>query len=163
MATLLEDIEVQAEWLAKAFAVDNLKLDYTIHSLIKVDKFFNRNTKDGKAVKGGRFSQNLGAIIFSIGSYVGQTIIKTIPGATWETDDNDPQGELTAAVKLPDGTIMWPMRKVLRRFQNGSEDSIYVYGHHVTKDLTKEEFDLNYWNIDKDNYSVPKRAWWKFW
>lgn len=163
MATLLEDIKIQSEWLIEAFAADNLKLDYTIHSLIEVDKFFNRNTRNGKAVKGGRFSKNLGAIIFSIGAYVGQTIVKTIPSAAWETDDNDPQGEITAAVKLPDGTIMWPMQKVMKRFKNGSEDSIYAYGHHITKDLTNEAFDQSYWDIENENVLIFKKPWWKFW
>src|SRR3954471_22839770 len=108
MATLLQDIKAQSEWIVKAFSVDNLKLDYSVRSLIEVDKFFNKHTKNGKAIKGGRLSKNLGPVIFSIGSYVGETIIRNVPGAIWQTDDNDPQGEITASIKLPDETIMWP-------------------------------------------------------
>ena len=43
--------------------------------MIEIDKFFNKHVKNGKPVKGGRLSNNLGAIIFSIGAYVGVTII----------------------------------------------------------------------------------------
>ena len=144
MATLLQDIKTQSDWIAKAFAADKLKLDYTIRSFIEIDKFFNKHSKDGKAVKGGRLTLNLGAIVFSLGSYVGQTIIKNVPGAVWQTDDNDPEGEITASVKLPDGTIILPMQRIMRRFQNGSEDAVYVYGHRITKDYINEPFDQSF-------------------
>jgi hypothetical protein len=163
MPSLLKDIKSQSDWIVNAFKADNLKLDYSIHSFIEIDKFFNKHSKNGKAVKKGRLSQNLGAIIFSIGSYVGQTIIKNVPGALWQVDDNDPQGEITASVKFPDGTIMWPMQKVMKRFQNGSEDAIYVYGHHVTKEYIEEPFDESFWETTSDQNEVAKKPWWKFW
>jgi len=162
MATLLDDIKTQSEWIVKAFAADSLKLDYTIRSFIAIDKFFNENTKDGNPLKGGRLTKNHGSIIFSIGSYVGQTIIKTIPGSMWVTDDNDPQGEITASVKLPDASTIWPIQRIIKRFQNGSEDSVYVYGHHFIKDFIDEPIDQSYWDINKEE-SKAKKSWWKFW
>lgn len=99
MATLLQDIKTQSDWVITAFAADKLKLDYSIHSFIEIDKFFNKHSKNGKAVRGGRLTQNLGSIVFSLGSYVGQTIIKNVSGAAWQTDDNDPESEITASVK----------------------------------------------------------------
>jgi hypothetical protein len=163
MATLLQDIKAQSEWIVKAFSADNLKLDYSVRSLIEVDKFFNKHTKNGKAIKGGRLSKNLGPVIFSIGSYVGETIIRNVPGAIWQTDDNDPQGEITASIKLPDETIMWPMQKAMKRFQNGLEDSIYVYGHHVIKEYVHEPFDQSYWEIASKQTEYLVKPWWKFW
>ena len=161
MGTLIQDIETQADWIVKAFAADRLKLNYTIHSFIEIDKFFSKHSKNGQPVKGGRLSQNLGPIIFSIGSYIGQTIVKTIPGAKWQTDDNDPEGELNVSIVLPDGTTIWPVQRAMKRYQNGPEDSVYVYGHPITKDLTNESFDESYWRIsDKNNNKNP---WWKFW
>lgn len=162
MATLSEDITTQSEWVAKAFAADKLKLDYTIRSLIEIDKFFNRHSINGTAVKGGRLTKNPGAIIFSLGAYVGQTIIKNIPGAVWLTDDNDPQGEMNASVRLPDGTIIFPMQRIINRFQNGSEDAVYVYGHNVTKDYINEPFDQTFW-ITSSEPNIPVKPWWKFW
>jgi hypothetical protein len=163
MATLLEDITTQADWIAKAFAEDKLKLDYSIRSFMEIDRFFNKHAKDGQPVPGGRLSQNLGAIIFSLGSYVGQTIIKTMPGSVWETDDNDPEGEVNAAVKLPDGATIWPMQRVMKRFQHGSEDSVYAYGHTITKDITQEPFDQRYWEMEKAHSQAANKQWWKFW
>lgn len=163
MATLLQDIKTQSDWIIKAFAADKLKLDYTIHSFIEIDKFFNKHSKDGKAVKGGRLTQNLGAIIFSLGSYVGQSIIKNVPKAIWQTDENDPEGEINASVKLPDGTIIFPMQRIMKRFQNGSEDAVYVYGHHITKDYINEPFDQSFWDINKEENNQTKKPWWRFW
>lgn len=152
MATLLEDIHTQSAWVVKAFRADRLKLDYSIGSFKKIDEFFDLHTKDGKAVPGGRLSSGLGPILFSIGSYVGETIIKNIPGSVWQTDDNDPEGEITASVKFPDGAVIWPMQKVMKRFQNGSEDGIYAYGYFLTKDYLKDNPD-----------QAVKKPWWKFW
>ena len=164
MAKLLQDIKTQSEWIAEAFAADKLKLDYTIRSFMEIDRFFNEHSKNGKAVEGGRLTQSLGAIVFSLGSYVGQTIIKNVPGAVWQTDDNDPEGEITASVKLPDGTIIFPVQRVMNRFQNGPEDAVYVYGHQVTKDYVNEPFDKSFWDMvpEKKDGGSPK-AWWKFW
>ena len=162
MTTLLQDIKTQSDWITKAFAADKLKLDYTIRSFIEIDKFFNKHSKDGKAVKGGRLMENLGAIVFSLGAYVGQTIIKNVPGAVWQTDDNDPQGEITASVKLPDGTVIFPMQRIMKCFQNGSEDAVYVYGHQITKDYINEPFDQSFWDTISEANGKLTKPWWKF-
>jgi len=161
MAKLLQDIKTGADWLVTAFKGDKYELDYSIQSLIEIDKFFNANTKNGAAIKGGRLSNNPGSILFSIGAYVGETFIKNIAGATWQTDDNDPQGEINVAVKLPDGAVVFPVQKVISRFKNGAEDSIYVYGHHITKDIVQEPFDESYWNLSENG--GPSKPWWKIW
>ena len=163
MASLIEDIKTQSNWIVKAFGADRLKLDYSLRSLIEIDKFFNKHSNNGKAVKGGRLSKNLGPIIFSIGSYVGETIIKHVPGASWQTDDEDPQGEINASVRFPDGTIIWPMQKVMKRFQNGAEDAIYVYGHHVAKEYIDEPFDQSFWEISSQQNNRSQKPWWRFW
>jgi hypothetical protein len=163
MGTLLEDIDTQSTWIRNAFSADKLDLNYTINSFIEIDKFFNKHVKDGVVVKGGRLANNQGGIIFSIGSYVGETIIKTVPGSVWQTDDDGPEGELNVSVKLPDGTIIWPMQRTMKRFQNGSEDSIYVYGHALTKDITNEPFDQSYWASKNEVTGSNTKRWWKFW
>ena len=145
MGTLKEDIKAQSNWIVKAFAADGFKLDYTIDSIMEVDRFFVKNMENGKPKKGGRFyGKRVGSILFSIGSYVGETIIKNVSGSEWITDDNDPQGELTVSLKLPNGGQIFPIQKVMKRFQNGSEDAIYPYVYMVTKEFTslpfKEEF-----------------------
>ena len=158
MGTLKEDIKEQSAWIVKALKEDNLNLDYSISSLIKIDKFFNKNALNGSATKKGRLSKNLGGILFSIGAYIGECFVKNVEGSVWITDDDDPKGEINISVEFPDKSIVWPMQRVMKRFKNGTEDSIYVYAHEVTKKYTKEEFDNSYWNLKEG-----KKPWWKFW
>lgn len=163
MGTLVQDIRTQSEWITKAFAEDKYKLDFTIHSFIEIDKFFNKHAKDGKAVKRGRLSKNLGLIIFSLGSYVGETIIKNIPESKWPTDDNDPEGEISASILLPDGTTVFPMQRIMKRFTNGMEDGIYPYGHTITEKFISEPFDQSFWNLSSQSEIIISKPWWKFW
>jgi hypothetical protein len=150
MATLQQDIKKQSDWIVKAFGVDLLRLDYTINSFKQIDQFFDTHSKDGQAVEGGRLAQNTGLILFSIGSYVGETLIKNIPGSVWVTDENDPEGEVNASVHFPDGGQVWPMQKVIKRFRKGEEDGIYVYGALLAKDYVKAD-------------QISNKPWWKFW
>lgn len=165
MGSLQEDIKAQSDWIVKAFAADSFILNGTIDSFIEIDRFFLHNLKDGKAKTGGRLDgKGYGSILFSIGSYVGETIIKNVPGAVWFTDDEDPQGEITVSVKFPDGTEVWPVERVIKRFQNGDEDSIYPYGYQITKDFTKQSFNERFWRIMEAQQSIPpQKPWWKFW
>ncbi|MGN6440174.1 MAG: hypothetical protein ACTHMM_26840 [Agriterribacter sp.] len=163
MATLQQDIKTQSDWIIKAFAADKLKLDYTIKSFMEIDRFFYKHAENGQAIKGGRLANNLGATIFSIGAYIGETITKNVKGAIWDTDDNDAEGEINASVKMPDGTIIFPMQRVMKRFKNGAEDAVYVYGHQITKDYTNEAFDQSFWNIASEENGQAKKPWWKIW
>src|SRR5664279_1093045 len=128
MATLEQDIKTQSAWIVNAFKSDSIILDYAVESLKAIDNFFDKHAENGKAKPGGRLSQNLGPVLFSIGSYVGETIIKNVQDAVWQTDDKDPEGEINAAIKLPDGTIVWPIQRVMNRFLEAAENGIYAYG-----------------------------------
>ena len=163
MATILEDIKTQSDWIVQAFKSDNLNLDYTVHSFIEIDKFISLHTKNGQPVPGGRLSNGFGPILFSIGSYIGETFIKTVPGSAWVTNDDDPLGEINVGLRFPDGLTVWPIQRVMKRFKNGEEDSVYVYGHQLTQKFTNEPFDPGYWNIHQENTTCLAKPWWKFW
>jgi hypothetical protein len=165
MGTLKDNIKSQSDWVIKAFAADGFKLDHTIDSIIEVDRFFAKNMKNEQPRKGGRlYGKGFGPILFSIGSYVGETIIKTIKGSEWITDDNDPQGELNVSLKLPNDGEIWPIQKVMKRFQNGTEDAIYPYVHMVTKEFTNSPFKEEFWTlIAETNAPGQTKPWWKFW
>jgi hypothetical protein len=65
MATLIEDIKSQSQWIVKAFAADGFKLDYSIDSIIEVDRFFVANMKNGQPKKGGRlYGKGFGPKLF---------------------------------------------------------------------------------------------------
>ena len=157
MATIKQDIKTFSEMIVKGFGADKLNLNYTLTSFKDIDKFYDLHSKNGERIEGGRFSKNLGQILFSLGSYIGETLIKIIPGTVWETDEKDPEGEINAILKLPDGTQIWPMQRAIKRFRNGEEDGIYVYGYHILKDHVDIEKLL-----EQEQSMKTKKPWWKF-
>lgn len=120
--TLLQDIMTSKDWIAKALNSSNYAADFSIGSLKEIDRFFDeQNTSDGI------LNRNRGQILFGLGAYIGEVIISAY-GGEWLTDDNDPQGEVNIAVKLKNGSIIFPVQRAMKRYQNGKEDSIYDYG-----------------------------------
>lgn len=118
---LAEDIKISSEWVKKNLNLSGYKVDYDLESMKEVDRFFDEQTKNG-----GLLTGKSGNIIFSLGSFVGETIIK-LYGGEWVTDDNNPQGEITAEVHTSDGITCWPIVRCMKRLKNGSEESIYAY------------------------------------
>ena len=163
MASMLEDIKKQSDWLVNAFNSDNLHLDYTIHSFIEIDKFFALNAKNGRAIEYGRLSTNLGPVLFSIGAYVGETFIREVPGSAWVFNDKDPEDEINIELRIGGSGTIWPMQRVIKCFKTGFEDSIYVYGYEFTKHILTEPFDQEFWKIYKEEKGVMKKPWWKIW
>lgn len=158
MATIEEDIISFSNMIIKGFTADKLSLDFTLISFKDIDTFYDLHSKNGEVVQGGRLSKNLGQILFALGAYIGQTIIRIVPGAVWETDEKDPEGEINAALKLPDGSILWPMQRAIKRFKNGEEDSIYVYGYSIIRKYLDIEKLL-----EQEEAGRAKKSWWKIW
>lgn len=127
VATLAGDIPKAADWLVEAMAFSGYTLDGTLESFRELDRFY-----DEQMCSGGLLDGKVGSKLFAIGSYVGQVFCRLLNGH-WVTDDADPQGELNVAVHFPDGSVVWPVQRALKRYQNGKEDSLYAYGV-VTKE-----------------------------
>lgn len=156
MATIKEDIVTFSNMIVRGFDNDKLKLDYTLTSFKDIDTFYNLHSKNSERIEGGRFSKNLGQILFSLGAYIGQTIIKIVPDTIWVTDEDDPEGEINAILKLSDETVVWPMQRTIKRFRNGEEDGIYIYGYHIVQKYTDIEKLLQ-----QEKISRTKKPWWK--
>ncbi|MBD5141878.1 MAG: hypothetical protein HDT25_10805 [Ruminococcus sp.] len=107
------------------------KADYTLESMKEIDRFI-----DEQSVENGIISLNRGKIIFALGCYVGETVIR-LYGGKWHTDDNDPQGEVNASVETGSGVFICPMQRVMKRLMNGSEDGIYVYVYALSPNAEK--------------------------
>ena len=125
--TLLQDIYSSSEWVANALNVSGYKADYSLESMKQIDRFF-----DEQNTSTGILSKNRGQILFALGSYIGQTVIK-LYGGKWITDDNNPEGEMNIAVILDNGSTIWPVLKCMKRYTNGQEDSIYDYVYVLNK------------------------------
>ena len=126
--TLMEDIPKAAKWFEEAMASSGYVLDGTLESFQELDRFIDEQKRPGGLLDG-----TVGSKLFSMGAYVGQTLIAQL-GGRWETDDRDPQGEVNIAVTLSGGTV-WPVQRVMKRLSNGPEDSLYAYGAAL-KDMT---------------------------
>ena len=120
--TLLDDLTTAKDWIAKALISSGYQADHTLESLKEIDRFF-----DEQSSPGGLLSEQRGQRIFGLGAYIGDVLIRTY-GGHWITDDQDPQGELNVAVRLDDGSMVWPVQRAIKRYQSGPEDGIYIYG-----------------------------------
>lgn len=114
--SLEEDIHSACEWVVNALNISGYNADYSLESMKELDRFF-----DEQSGEGGILSRNRGQIIFAVSSYIGETVIR-LYGGKWSGSD-----EINMSVELNNGTIIFPTQKVMKRYQNGSEDSIYAY------------------------------------
>lgn len=128
--TLGEDIHTACEWVVMALNSSGYKADYTLESMKEIDRFIDEQSGENGIISRGR-----GKILFSLGCYVGETVIR-LYGGKWHTDDNDPAGEINASVELDNNTVIFPMQRVIKRYQNGSEDGIYAYVYVLSPDKT---------------------------
>lgn len=125
--TLEHDIRESSEWVLKALNSSGYKADYSLESMKEVDRFF-----DEQNTENGILSNNRGQIIFALGSYIGETAIK-LYGGRWITNDDEPNGEINIAVEVSNGTVIWPVKRCMRRYTNGAEDSIHDYIYVLNK------------------------------
>lgn len=121
--TLLGDIPKAESWLVENMNASGYRLDGTIESFRELDRFFDEQSRPGGLLADGR----PGSKLFAVGSYMGQVFVRQL-GGVWETDDEDPEGEANIAVRLPGGSLVWPVRRAMKRLRNGAEDGLYVYG-----------------------------------
>jgi hypothetical protein len=124
---IVDDALAAAEQISRALSQSGYRADFSLESLKQIDRFFDEQVANGQPKPGGFLSQQLGARLFAIGAYVGE-VIRRQNGGQWEGDDSDPQAEINISVRLKTGVTLWPVQRVMKRFKNGAEDSIWIYG-----------------------------------
>ncbi|MBI1825057.1 MAG: hypothetical protein HY287_15020 [Planctomycetes bacterium] len=127
MPTIIQDAQQSAKKIAAALTGSGYRADFSLTSLKEIDRFFDESVNDGKALPGGLLHDQVGAKLFALGAYVGETI-RTLAGGHWKVDESDPQNPVSLQLVLNDGSMIWPVERVMKRFQNGAEDGIYAYG-----------------------------------
>jgi hypothetical protein len=127
MGNLKQDIGEAAEQIARALRSSNYRTNFSPESLWEVDLFFDDHSEHGAPKPKGLLAEKLGQRLFALGGYVGETIRRNL-GGDWQADDADPQGEINISLKLADGTLIWPVQRVMKRLKNGPEEGIAVYG-----------------------------------
>jgi hypothetical protein len=134
MATITEDIDRSADWIAHALSSSGYRADFTPQSLWDIDRFFDDHSSGGEANAGGLLSQDLGQRIFAIGSYIGEVARRRL-GGEWIANDEDPRAEIALELRFADGARCWPVQRAMKRFKNGAEDSIAVWGSGLGLDV----------------------------
>ena len=133
MASLYVDIISMGTWVQRALLSSGYQVNDPEKRMAEIDRFFDEQNRPG-----GLLSQNRGQILFALGALIGKTAIKEF-GGDWETDDNDPQGEINCAVKLPNGVRFFPVQRCMRRYENGAADSIRDYYAKIGEMAQKKE------------------------
>ena len=126
--TLAADIKSASAWVLTALNSSGYKIDMNIDSLKELDRFFEEHIDDatGTAKNGGLLSEGIGSKLFAIGALIGEIIINKYNGQ-WITDDSDEMNEINIAVKLENGSMIWPVQRVMKRCTEGPENDIYNY------------------------------------
>jgi hypothetical protein len=128
---IVRDAITSAEWIAEALSSSGYKADFSLESLKEIDRFIDEQAPNGKPKPDGLLAEDLGARVFAIGSYVGAVVLRN-NGGEWIGNDNDPEAEINIEVQLKNGTVLWPVQRVMKRLRNGNEDGIYIYGVTIT-------------------------------
>ena len=136
MASILEDVQTAAAWVSEALMNSGYQADFSPDSLIEIDRFFREHVRNGKAIPRGLLAESLGSRLFALGSYVGEVIRRNI-GGEWQGNDDDPEAEINVTLHLPDGTVCWPMLRMMKRFKLGEEEGIAAYGSSFGLQYTK--------------------------
>ena len=121
--SIVKDAVEAADWMAKSLAGWGYKADFSLESLKDVDHFIDEEAPDGTPKPGGHLAQQFGARIFGLGAYLGETIRRQGDGQ-WEGNDRDTYPEITLAVRLKSGTVLWPTQRVLKRLENGRKTGL---------------------------------------
>lgn len=135
MATLLQDIPGAAVAAGHALRQSRYAADFSASSFWQIERYFDDNSSGGKPR--GDLARDTGKRLFAIGCYVGE-VIRRARGGEWKADDNDPQGEIHIALHLPDGTVIWPVQRVMKRVTGGASESIAAYGLALGIDVGPE-------------------------
>ncbi len=109
MGMIVEDVMTASTWIAQALSSSGYHADFNPGSLWEIDRFFDEHSRDGRPVAGGLLSEALGSRLFALGAYVGEVIRRQL-GGEWHGDDSDPKAEISVELRLPDGTVCWPVQ-----------------------------------------------------
>ncbi|WP_376703504.1 hypothetical protein RQ479_30715 [Mesorhizobium sp. ISC25] len=125
------DIPIAARWISNALQSSGYGADFSPQSISEVERFFREQTKDEEPISGGLMSQDIGPRLFALGCYCGEVLRKEL-GGHWLTNDDDPEGEINAALEVGSGVICWPMQRVMKRLRS-SEDDLVAWAEGIRR------------------------------
>jgi len=145
---VVRDAVAASEWIAKALISSGYKADFSMESLREIDRFFDDHSANGKPEPGGLLAEHTGARLFALGAYVGE-VLRLNLGGTCYGEDADPKAEINIEVHFGPDAKIWPVQKIMKRFINGPEDSIYPFGRVIENYVKIQE------SVENSALSVP--------
>ncbi len=134
MPLITEDIVTGADWIAQCLKSSGYSADFSPASLWEIDRFFDDVSENGAPKQRGLLGEQFGSRMFALGGYVGE-VLRRSKGGSWLADEADPENEIDIILKFPDGSIVWPIQRVIKRLKNGPEDGIGAYGAGLGLDV----------------------------
>jgi hypothetical protein len=151
LSSLRSDVATSSDWIAGALAQTGYGGDFSPESLWELDRFLEDHTVEGRARRGGPLADDVGAKLFALGAYLGE-VIRRDHGGEWRSGSDDEADEVNIELRLPDGTHLWPVQRVMKRFQLGEEEGLAAYALAVGVPVGPAPAPR------------PKPApWWQFW
>lgn len=122
----------------RAKEIFEMKLDFTSDSIKTLDNIIEEGWKTPMRESE---AYELSMSILSLGSYLGETIIKKL-GGRWQVDttEENPVEKMLSAKIVDLGKIaeIYPFVKTFKRFVNGKEDSLDFYYRSLER-ISKEK------------------------
>ncbi|MEU6663643.1 hypothetical protein [Streptomyces sp. NPDC046821] len=111
-----------AGFVVRATARHRLPLDFTVASLRVADFLV-----DGLR-KGASERASVAGVLFGIGAYVGEVLVRRA-GAVWVEFDDAQRAYFgqPVGVRMPDERVWNPLGKVVNRFELGREESLHTF------------------------------------
>lgn len=122
---LKNDVESSKEWIKEILITSGYQADFSVESLKEIDRFIDEQNKEG-----GMLSRDTGKMLFALGAYVGETIIENY-GGRWDFDECE--SEMSIKVTVEGNVALFPVMRVMSRYQYGKANSIYAYGSSLKK------------------------------
>ena len=134
MPSVAENALRMAEMVAGALESSGYLADFSPESLWEIDRFFDEQSRNGKPRRWGLLASETSLRLFAVGAYVGEVIRREL-GGEWQADDAGEQPELDLALRLPDGRLLWPVRRAVARLTRGPAEAIVGYATDAGVDV----------------------------
>ena len=134
MRSVIEDALRMAEMVAGALESSGYHADFSPESLWEIDRFFDEQSRKGKPRRWGLLESETSLRLFAVGAYVGEVIRRSV-GGEWEGDDTDDEAELNIALRLADGSVVWPVQRAVKRLARGEDEAIVAFATDAGVDL----------------------------
>ncbi|MDB5364989.1 MAG: hypothetical protein JWM77_916 [Rhodospirillales bacterium] len=120
-----------SSWASSMVGSRGVTLDGSVDSLRILDMLID----DARDAIQGEPNPPQAALLWALGAYLGE-VVRSTRGGDWSVGALDDLDAFWAtSLTTGDGDQLWPMQRMIKRFLNGPDDSIYAYGLVMSKQV----------------------------